>query len=213
MTVSPWIVRNKVEVGCWALTDDGRALWKANNAETYTTLAHGGWIDNVPDIPGRPPDPQEAYYDYSVHGVNDYKTRGLDECAQESSYVHLAVHWAVHHPGAKLKLMAQATEMLWSPSVTADGSGSSNGGLGKVKQIVEPAYVVALYLLAFAGLFFVERAFAVLALTFLGYETLGAWVFAGTTRYRVPWDFVLALLASAALARAPFLRRSPSQNS
>ena len=40
-----------------------------------------------------------------------------------------------------------------------------------------------------------------------------AWVFAGTTRYRVPWDFVLALLAAAALSRLPFrpLRRSASQ--
>jgi hypothetical protein len=63
--------------------------------------------------------------------------------------------------------------------------------------------VIAVYLLALVGLFFVERVFAVLALSFLGYETLAAWVFAGTTRYRVPWDFVLALLASAALARLP----------
>jgi hypothetical protein len=30
-------------------------------------------------------------------------------------------------------------------------------------------------------------------------------VFAGTTRYRVPWDFVLALLAAAAVER--FLQR------
>ena len=36
---------------------------------------------------------------------------------------------------------------------------------------------------------------------FVLYETAAAWVFAGTTRYRVPWDFVLALLAAAALDR------------
>jgi len=34
----------------------------------------------------------------------------------------------------------------------------------------------------------------------LGYNTLAAMVFAGTARYRVPWDFLLALLASFALA-------------
>src|SRR5438128_2712309 len=44
-TVAPWVVRNKVQVGCYALTTDGRALWKANNVNTYSTLAHGGWID------------------------------------------------------------------------------------------------------------------------------------------------------------------------
>jgi len=42
----------------------------------------------------------------------------------------------------------------------------------------------------------------VLALIFVGYETAATWVFAGTTRYRVPWDFVLALLVAAALDRA-----------
>jgi hypothetical protein len=106
--------------------------------------------------------------------------------------------------------------MLWSPSVTADGGeSSSSGGVGAIKHIVEPAYAIALYVLGFIGLFVVERAFAVLALTFLGFETLEAWVFAGTTRYRVPWDFVLALLAAAALTRwplpLPWRKRSPSQ--
>ncbi len=220
VTVSPWIVRNKVEVGCWALTDDGRALWKANNANTYETLAHGGWIDNVPDIPGIPPNPQDAYSRYVNDGINDYTTTNkhehIDECAQESFYVSRAVKFVVHHPGAKLKLMGQATEMLWSPSVTADGGeSSSSGGVGAIKHIVEPAYAIALYVLGFIGLFVVERAFAVLALTFLGFETLEAWVFAGTTRYRVPWDFVLALLAAAALTRwplpLPWRKRSPSQ--
>lgn len=216
VTISPWVVRNKVEVGCWALTDDGRALWKANNADTYGVLAKGGWIDNVPDIAGRTPNPQEAYYDYSENGINDYTAKGTNECAQQAYYEHLVVKFLEHHPGTKVKLMAQATKMLWSPSVTADGGeSSSSGGVGSIKQIVEPAYVIALYILAFIGLFFVERVFAVLALTFLGYETLAAWVFAGTTRYRVPWDFVLALLAAAALTRAPWplpwRTRSPSQ--
>ena len=59
---------------------------------------------------------------------------------------------------------------------------------------------------ALAGLFFVTPAFRALALIFVGYETLAAWVFAGTTRYRVPWDFVLALLAAAAIERLPFSR-------
>ena len=34
----------------------------------------------------------------------------------------------------------------------------------------------------------------------LGYNTLVAMVFAGATRYRVPWDFLLAILAAFALA-------------
>jgi hypothetical protein len=61
---------------------------------------------------------------------------------------------------------------------------------------------VPLFLLALVGLFYVPLAVRVLALTFIVYETAAAWVFAGTTRYRVPWDFVLALLAAAALDHA-----------
>ena len=52
--------------------------------------------------------------------------------------------------------------------------------------------MVPLYLLAIAGCWFVPRRFLVLVLCFVGYETFAAWVFAGTTRYRVAWDFLLA---------------------
>ena len=51
LAVAPWVVRNKVEVGCFAITTDSRALWKANNPATYDVLARGGWIDDVPELP------------------------------------------------------------------------------------------------------------------------------------------------------------------
>jgi hypothetical protein len=38
-----------------------------------------------------------------------------------------------------------------------------------------------------------------LVLLLLGYQTLVAIGFAGDTRYRVPWDFLLALVASVAI--------------
>ena len=37
----PWVVRNRVQVGCFAITTDAHALWKANNINTYKTLADG----------------------------------------------------------------------------------------------------------------------------------------------------------------------------
>jgi len=39
----------------------------------------------------------------------------------------------------------------------------------------------------------------VLVLLLLGYQTVVAMGFAGDTRYRVPWDFLLALVASVAV--------------
>ena len=60
VVVAPWMVRNDVQVGCFAITTDGRALWKANNVNTYTTLAAGKWIDDVPQPASFPPTPEFA---------------------------------------------------------------------------------------------------------------------------------------------------------
>jgi 4-amino-4-deoxy-L-arabinose transferase-like glycosyltransferase len=207
VVLAPWVIRNKVDVGCFAITTDARALWKANNLNTYATLAAGGWLDQVPDIRQRdvlpprriPPEwlnPEEAGGYYKSTG----KALNVHECAQQAYYEHLVFQFWEHHPGAKVKLAVQATEMLWNPRVGIEGAQSS--GVDSLRRWVEPLYTVPLFLLALAGLFCVPLAFRVLALIFVGYETAATWVFAGTTRYRVPWDFVLALLAAAALERA-----------
>jgi hypothetical protein len=209
VALAPWVVRNKVEVGCFAITTDARALWKANNLGTYETLRHGGWIDDVPDIPQRNVKPRPfAWFtpqEAGIYFANNGIKVPVDECAQQAHYEHLVWQFWEHHPGAKAKLMAQATWMLWNPSVEREGGPSA--GVDTLRRVVEPIYMVALYLLALAGLFFVTPALRALALIFVGYETLEAWVFAGTTRYRVPWDFVLALLAAAAIDRWPFSSR------
>jgi hypothetical protein len=104
--------------------------------------------------------------------------------------------------------------MLWSPflSVTADDPGQQ-GTSDLAQRTVEPAFVLALYALAVWGAFLAPRRFVVLAALLLAFNTVAAMVFAGTVRYRTPWDFVLALLAAFALVRAWELlrkRRSPA---
>jgi 4-amino-4-deoxy-L-arabinose transferase-like glycosyltransferase len=205
VALAPWVIRNKVDVGCWAITTDARALWKANNVNTYDVLSHGGWIDQVPDIPQRRHlhvadrwrTPEEA------HGIwtSPPRHRIIDvpECFQQGHYEHLVFQFWKHHPTEKAKLAAQATWMLWSPKVGITGAQES--GVDSVRKWVEPLYMIPLYILAIAGLFFVPPAFRALAIVFALYETAAAWVFAGTTRYRVSWDFVLALLAAAAIDR------------
>jgi hypothetical protein len=209
LVLMPWLVRNEVEVGCFSLTTDARALWKANNVNTYETLRSGHWIDDVPDIPGRraariPDDlrtPQEAGVIYEQNG----RKIDVHECAQQSYYQHLVWQFWKHHPGEKVKLAAQATTMLWDPRVDRRaGRSEEGGGLDVLRTWPQAIYAVPLFLLAIVGLWFVAPAFRALALIFVLYETAMAWVFAGTTRYRVSWDFVLALLAAAALTRFPF---------
>ena len=196
LVLVPWVVRNERVIGCATITTDTRALWKANNPATYDVLARGAWIDDVPDLPGVPPWPELA----ASQGVAAAKA--VDECEQSAFYRDEVLDFWREEPGEKARLAVQATGMLWSPvlSVEADESGQQ-GLAGLVQRTVEPAYVVVLYALALWGAFLAPRRFVALAALLLGLNTVLAMVFAGTVRYRVPWDFVLALLAAFALER------------
>jgi len=196
LTVTPWIVRNRVSVGCLAVTTDARALWKANNVNTYDTLTQGGWIDVVPPYPGAPPTPQDAYERFLATG----RYTPVDECAQMRFFQHKVHDFWLHHPGEKAKLSLLSAQMLWQPSVVETGGRpGEDTWLDTLRTSSEPLFVVPLYLLAAVGLFLVPRAFAVLTILLLAYQTAVAMIFVGVTRYRVPWDFLLCLLASAAL--------------
>ena len=191
ITVAPWVVRNRVQVGCFALTTDGRALWKANNLQTYGLLTHGKWIDDVKDPPGRPfPNPEEARVLYQ-RGKGKFH---IDECANQSYYQHRAWLFVRNHPGAKAKLAGLAIRMEWDPRTTASATDS---GHGLLRTWAQPLYTSLLYALALLGLFFAPRRFAILAVLLLAYQTLAAVVFVGATRYRITTDFLLALLAAA----------------
>jgi 4-amino-4-deoxy-L-arabinose transferase-like glycosyltransferase len=196
LVLAPWVIRNKVSVGCFAVTTDSRALWKANNVNTYRTLTHGGWIDDVPPYPGAPPTPEYAYGTYLATGTYPR----VDECAQSTFFSHKVHAFWFHHPGEKAKLALLSAQMLWQPSVVETSGRPEKGTLvDSLRTSSEPIFVIPLYVLAFAGLFFVPRAFAVLAVLLLAYQTALAMIFVGVTRYRVPWDFLLCTLASAAL--------------
>jgi hypothetical protein len=210
LVLLPWVVRNKVQVGCFAITTDARALWKANNVNTYDTLKAGKWIDDVPALPGAPAITPEFERDIYAQGK---PVPHVDECAQMRLYEHATTSFWRHHPGEKAKLMGQATEMLWNPKQTRT-QGGPEATAGTFRQWVEALWAIPVYLLALFGLFVVPRRFAALAATFLLYETVAAWVFAGATRYRVAFDFVLALLAGAAIerlwSRARYTASTPS---
>ena len=113
------------------------------------------------------------------------------------------------HPGEKARLAGQATALLWDPRVNAfEGSQGSGGTLDRLRSLAEGTYMVVAFALALVGLALVPRAFAALALLLFAYETLAAAVFAGQTRYRVAWDFLVLLLAAVTLAWLPSRLRS-----
>jgi len=194
---APWIVRNEASVGCYAITTDTRALWKANNPATYDLLADGKWIDDVPNIPGAQLSPEFQAAIFADRG----ELIEVDECAQMRFYRGLVTDFWREQPGEKAKLAVQAAGMLWNPSFSVEREERSRGLVGVAKDWGEPIYMGAIYVLALAGIFLVSRGFAVLAVALLAYNTLAAMVFVGNVRYRVPWDFLLAVLAAIALER------------
>ncbi len=211
VVLAPWVIRNDAQVGCAAITTDGRALWKANNAATYATLAAGKWIDDVPQPASFPPTPEFAADSFKENGA----LIRIDECAQMRKFQHLTYVFWREHPGEKAKLMGQAVELLWDPR-SHETQGRSGKGTWRdtARRLGEPLYVIPIYVLAAVGLFFAPQAFAALAALLLAYNTLAAMVFAGTTRYRVPFDFLLVLLAAAAAERllnsSRYTRATPS---
>ncbi len=195
VAVSPWLIRNRVEIGCWAITTDARALWKANNLQTYDVLSSGGWIDDVRDDPNHPfPNPEEARDYFRETG----KKLHVTECANMRYYQRKVRKFWREHPGAKAKLAAQAVRMEWDPRPTKTATES---GQGLARSWVQPVYTSLLFALGLVGLVLVPRPFALLALLLLVYETVAAMVFVGATRYRISWDFLIAVLAAAALER------------
>jgi 4-amino-4-deoxy-L-arabinose transferase-like glycosyltransferase len=196
--VMPWVVRNAADVGCWTVTTDARALWKANNVHTYATLKSGQWIDHVPQPKSFPPTPQDVYERWLRTG----KIVPYDECAQMSTFQRKVLSFWVHHPGEKAKIMPIDAQWLWQPQVVGVTDRPGQGTwLDTMRFYAEPAYMIAVYVLGAIGLFLVPRWFAGLVVLVLGYQTLTAMLFVGETRYRVPWDFLIALPAAVAVLR------------
>lgn len=196
VALAPWVVRNEVQLGCFAITTDARALWKANNENTDEVLAIGGWIDDVPPLPGAPLNPDEAGDIYR----NEGRIVDVDECEQMDLYRDEVVEFWREHPGEKGELAARALGMLWDPRVTQTDRGPGAGTwLESTRTWVGGAFFSALFLLALLGAPRLPRPLLVLTVSLLAYQTLMAMVFVGATRYRAPWDFLLAVPAAAAL--------------
>ena len=135
----------------------------------------------------------------------------MNECAQQSFYRSKALSFVADHPGEKAKLAGQAVRMLWDPRVQkTEGRPGAGGFIDRVRTWVQPVYEIPLYLLAIGGLVLMPRRIAVLIVLLLGYQTVVAIGFAGDTRYRVPWDFTLALAAGVAVVHLCVVAHRPA---
>src|SRR5262245_18265349 len=98
--------------------------------------------------------------------------------------------------------------MLWhTRSTQTDGRYEEGGIVDKLRKWAQPVYAVPLFLLALIGVFLLPRRLALLIVALLAYQTVIAMAFAGATRYRVPWDFLLAFAAAGVVWAAWDRRR------
>jgi hypothetical protein len=79
-----------------------------------------------------------------------------------------------------------------------------------LREWAQPAYSIALFVLGILGVWLLPGRLALFGVVLLAYQTLVAMGFAGATRYRVPWDFLIALAATAAVWWAIDRRRRRS---
>ena len=121
---------------------------------TLRTLERGGWIDDVPGVPGAAADAAGCGGDLPGTG----RIVATDECAQMRFYRHRALTFVRDHPGQKAKLAAVAAKMLWQPSVTrTEGRRGRGTFLDTARTWIEGAYAVVLFALAVVGAFFLPR--------------------------------------------------------
>ena len=162
VAVAPWVIRNRVELGCATITTDARALWKANNLQTYHVLASGHWIDDVKDPPGHPfPNPEEARDLYRETGQ---KRRRRTSALNMRYYQHRVRTFWRNHPGAKAKLMVQAIRMQLGPRTTKTVSRPGKGPDRHRARLGRAAlHAGLLFALGLVGLLRVPRGFVVLA--------------------------------------------------
>ncbi len=207
LVVAPWVVRNEVERRLRALTTDARALWKANNEHTLETLRGGGWIDDVPSIPGAPITPQEAGALYQADGARRARRRVRADALLPLARARL--HGATTR--ARRRSSRCMARSVLAAARDEDGRTSGVGHAARHRaRLGEPLFASRLSS-SRSRASCSCRGTSSGSLSLLAYQTLAAMVFVGQTRYRVPWDFLLAVPAAAALvALCERARRRPA---
>ncbi len=197
LVLTPWVVRNDVQVGCSALTTDARALWKANNPETHgvldarrldrrrpaATRARRHARSTRADLPspaGRPSRRVRADAALPARGTS---TSGASILAR--SY------------GSRCRRRGCCGSRCRSRR-TRPGADIA----GHARSVVEPMFMIVLYAFALVGVFVLPRASSCSRSILLAYQTRSPRCSSPAHALPRPWDFLLAILAAFALASA-----------
>ena len=142
------------------------------------------------NLPGAPPTPELAADLYAARA----RRRASTSARRCGSTAREVLDFWREHPGEKARLDGAGGADALGPAVDPRPSArrrraasSTTRAPGRCRSTWSRSTCSRAI-----GLFVVPRRFVVLSVALLAYKTLAALVFAGATRYRVPWDFLLA---------------------
>ena len=189
----PWVARNKIEVGCYAITTDSRALWKANNPNTRDVLDRGR-LDRRRARSCRARRRGPSWRPTSRSPGSRRRSTSARRCGSTATRCSTS---GASTRARRRGSQRQATRMLWNPIPTRVGRDAAAVRRATARRTVEPAFMVGLYVLAVGGPLPRAAPLRRARAPAPRLQHPRAMVFAGTARYRAPWDFLLALLAAS----------------
>ena len=180
IVVSPWILRNRVELHGWTLmrTAFGQNLWCANNDHTHPSAE----LINADPI---------ARNMYPYTSVNEaMKVRQMGELPYDRYDLHLALDWIRAHPTKFVNLTVRRFLYFWG---------------GPLEHPYETIVTTLYTLVGLFGLFLMKRSVGVLQwqlwlVTFLCFPVM-YYLVQYVNRYRTPIDWMVALSAGLVLTK------------
>jgi 4-amino-4-deoxy-L-arabinose transferase-like glycosyltransferase len=204
LALAPWVARNQVLHGRFIpfSTDNGIAFLKNNNPYILDIVKSNLGPDNA------------AKY---VFDPEEFK---LPEAEQDALFWSRGIQWIADNPGDKLELMAYNVLNYWDPTTIRPLTNTFFEGNQQVLETKVWLYRLSFGPILVLGLIGIARRLPAdrntwLILALFAYNTLLYSATYASTRYRIPFDGVLAAYAAeTVLAAATVLirRHAPSSS-
>ncbi len=205
LTLTPWVVRNwKVHHAFVPLTtDSGRVFFKGYHPETMYMMLNDLWVDRASEPADGVPTPMGGIRKAGCGFMN-----GVTEVESDRFWRAKADVWIRENPEKLPGLAAMKFIMLWRPWMhPAKGAEGGNGATILSHDFMNWGYALSYgFVLVFAALEWIlatkeERKrtwlFVLLAIAF----SLTYMITVAGTKYRIPFDSVMAVMAAACLWR------------
>ncbi len=205
LTLTPWVIRNwQVHHAFVPLTtDSGRVFFKSYHPLTMHMLLTDLWVDKAPEPADGVSGPMGG-----IHKVGCGFLNGVTEVEADAFWKAKAATWIKENPEKVPGLAAMKFNLLWRPWMfPPKGAEGGNGAVILSASFMNWGYALSYgFVLLFAALEWLLASkeqrkrtwlFVLLAIAF----SLTYTITVAGTKYRIPFDSVMAVMAAASLWR------------